>query len=78
MNRHDAYPRTISEVAQRFGRSFDELRNYFRPRRFTNEFVALAKRHHQQFVSKLALIDAGPVRRDNVNLTCAQMLALIA
>jgi putative transposase len=41
--------------AQRFCRSFDELRNYFRPRRSPNEFVSLAKRR-QQFKSKLAAL----------------------
>ena len=42
---------------QRFCRSFDELRNYFRPRRSPNEFVSLAKRR-QQFVSRLEILRA--------------------
>jgi len=41
--------------AQRFCRSFDELRNYFRPRRSPNQFVPLAKRR-QQFKNKLAVL----------------------
>jgi putative transposase len=41
--------------AKRFCRSFDELRNYFRPRRSPNEFVPLAKRR-QQFKSKFAVL----------------------
>src|SRR5919206_833237 len=36
--------------AKRFCHSFDELRNYFRPRRSPNELVSLAKRR-QQFVN---------------------------
>ncbi len=38
--------------AQRFCPSFDELRNYFRPRRKVNEVVSLPQRQ-QQFVSQL-------------------------
>jgi putative transposase len=41
--------------AKRFCRSFDELRNYFRPRRSPNEFVPLAKRR-QQFKRELAVL----------------------
>jgi putative transposase len=41
--------------AQRFCRSFDELRNYFRPRRSPNEFVSSPKRR-QQFLSKLVIL----------------------
>ena len=41
--------------AQRFCHSFDELRNYFRSRRFPNEFVPLVKRR-QQFKRKLAVL----------------------
>jgi putative transposase len=41
--------------AQRFCRSFDELRSYFRPRRYPNEFVSLAQRR-QQFVSQLNVL----------------------
>ena len=41
--------------AQRFCRSFDELRNYFRPRRSPNEFVSSAQRRHQ-FISKFAVL----------------------
>jgi putative transposase len=43
--------------AKRFCRSFDELRNYFRPRQSPNELVSLAKRR-QQFKSKLAVLQA--------------------
>src|SRR3954447_25306186 len=41
--------------AKRFCRSFDELRNYFRPRRSPNDFVPLTKQR-QQFKSKLAVL----------------------
>ena len=41
--------------AQRFCRSFDELRNYFRSRRSPNEFVSSAQRR-QQFISKFAVL----------------------
>ena len=41
--------------AQRFCRSFDELRNYFRSRRSPNEFVSSAQRRHQ-FISKFAVL----------------------
>src|SRR4051812_6120629 len=41
--------------AQRFCHSFDEVRNYFRPRRSPNEFVSSAQRRHQ-FISKFAVL----------------------
>ena len=44
--------------AQGFCRSFDELRNYFRPRRSPNQFVSLAKRR-KQFIRKLEVLRTG-------------------
>src|SRR3954464_11193224 len=41
--------------AKRFCRSFDELRNYFRPRRRPNQFVPSAQQR-QQFKRKLAVL----------------------
>jgi putative transposase len=41
--------------AKRFCRSFDELRNYFRPRRSPNQFVPSAQRR-QQFKRRLAVL----------------------
>jgi putative transposase len=41
--------------AKRFCRSFDELRNYFRPRRSPNQFVPSAQRR-QPFKTKLAVL----------------------
>src|SRR3954452_7662559 len=46
--------------AQRFCRSSDELRNYFRPRRSPNEFVSSPKRR-QQFLSKLVILKTASV-----------------
>jgi putative transposase len=46
--------------AKRFCRCFDELRNYFRPRRSPNQFVPAAQRR-EQFLSQLAVLQSAVV-----------------
>jgi hypothetical protein len=43
--------------AQLFRRAFEEMRQYFRPRRKRKKFVSLA-RHRQQFVTKVQALES--------------------
>jgi putative transposase len=43
--------------AQRFCRAFEEVRQYFRPRRKRKQFVSVA-RHRRQFVTKVQALES--------------------